>query len=289
MIKKNFLFQPVLGILLFHSSMNAQITFENTFKFGIVGEVYLKSVGWKYMRPDMSDHTVKLYNLNYSLYKTIVVPPLLSPVGGLRFLSESLFDTDSTDLEYMGGYLTAGNPLPIPHLGVFEESGNQIFTIDSVYLIVTSPYYGSGFASFPILATDSGTFLITYKGISADTTYEKIYRLPGSLDIPTCCQSLGGLTGNNPDLEQFSPNFNLLTFPNPAKSYTKVYYNLPENISSGELIFFNTLGEEVKRFKVDELFSYIQISTDDLPSGTYSYRIHTEKGDSEGKQLVVVQ
>ena len=62
------------------------------------------------------------------------------------------------------------------------------------------------------------------------------------------------------------------------KGQTTIEYNLPHDITSADLIFFTTTGQEVKRFKVTNTFHYILISTDDLDAGTYYFQIQTSKG-----------
>jgi hypothetical protein len=78
-------------------------------------------------------------------------------------------------------------------------------------------------------------------------------------------------------------------YPNPTDNLTRIDYQLPDGIKQGELVFYNTMGTEVKRFKVTNTFSFIYVSAHDLASGTYYYNLQTSAGASDGKKMVVIR
>ena len=80
-----------------------------------------------------------------------------------------------------------------------------------------------------------------------------------------------------------------ILFPNPTSNLTRIDYQLPNGIKQGEFVFYNTMGTEVKRFKVTNTFSFIYVSAHDLPSGTYYYNLQTSAGASDGKKMVVIR
>ncbi len=65
-------------------------------------------------------------------------------------------------------------------------------------------------------------------------------------------------------------------YPNPNNGSTKIDYILPNGVNEGEVVFYNLMGNEVKRFKVDRTFNTLLISTKDIAAGTYYYQLQTE-------------
>jgi len=78
-------------------------------------------------------------------------------------------------------------------------------------------------------------------------------------------------------------------YPNPTANTTTIPYTLPQGTNQGELVFYNVQGIEVKRFKVDNTFSTLLISTTDIPSGTYYYQLLINGNASAAKKMVVVK
>lgn len=105
----------------------------------------------------------------------------------------------------------------------------------------------------------------------------EIYSLCGTL--PT------GMSITKPD------DYNDLSspYPNPTMSYTRIDYTLPEDVISGEMVFYDIRGSEIKRFKVDHGFTNLQLNTSDLKAGTYYYNLQISGKASEGKKLVVIK
>jgi hypothetical protein len=80
-----------------------------------------------------------------------------------------------------------------------------------------------------------------------------------------------------------------LAYPNPAIYTTRIDYTLPQGAHEGWLVFYNTEGQEVQRFQVDDTFTSIEVTTQDLSSGTYYYNLQTTQGVSGGKKLVTIR
>ncbi|MBC8046684.1 MAG: T9SS type A sorting domain-containing protein [Fimbriimonadaceae bacterium] len=78
-------------------------------------------------------------------------------------------------------------------------------------------------------------------------------------------------------------------YPNPSVNTTRIEYKLPEGIYSGEIVFYDLQGKEIKRFKVDSTFDSLSISTSEIPAGTYYYQLQTSTENSEGKKMVVIK
>ena len=105
----------------------------------------------------------------------------------------------------------------------------------------------------------------------------KVFGLAGTLTtaIYRSSHSFAGNMGN--------------AYPNPTASASTIPYTLPQGTNSGEVVFYNTTGTEVKRFKVDNTFADLQITTQDIPAGTYYYQLQVAGTASGTKKLVVVK
>ncbi|MBK9730514.1 MAG: T9SS type A sorting domain-containing protein [Chitinophagaceae bacterium] len=272
-----------LSILLM-SAVNAQISLQyslpsinnasfSIIKFGLAGD--------QYVLIDYSTNQITVYNLNQVLEKTIDIPASVIVTNyQVYYISDNLFDLDSS-LEYL-----VNKPI-IPgvysNTYIVKEDGTILLEADSAIISnFTNPNLISDFAN--VYPTPDGTKLILYKKNSG----YQVYSLPGTLPCHEC--NNGVFTGNfspeNPDRN----GTNLSNpFPNPTDNLTRIDYNLPKGINQGELIFFNTNGVEVKRFNVSNVFSFIYVSANDLPQGTYFFTLKTTQGITEGKKLVVVK
>jgi Secretion system C-terminal sorting domain len=78
-------------------------------------------------------------------------------------------------------------------------------------------------------------------------------------------------------------------YPNPNNGSAKIDYTLPEGVNEGEIVFYNLMGNEVKRFKVNRTFNTLLISTKDIAAGTYYYQLQTTIDNSGGKKMVVIK
>lgn len=282
-MKKNLLaFLIVIGI-----NLHAQITQETSYPNGnctkdFLEIVKLSSSGYKYVMKNITNIT--LYNINHTVFMTIPTPTvgtLSCPSCGLNiwYVSEELFDTNPSTLEYMWQYTDAGGT---GHIKVYNNLGSILFSEDSVL----TPGPGPGFDNShnPIMFTSAGTKMIMYKQNA--TQIARVYALPGTIPCNDCTNgtttSLQTITGNSQDGK-------LANYPNPSKDQTTIEYELPSSSNNGEIVFYNITGAEVKHFKVTNAFRNILISVDDLESGTYYYQLQTSDGFRAGKKMVVIK
>jgi hypothetical protein len=75
-------------------------------------------------------------------------------------------------------------------------------------------------------------------------------------------------------------------YPNPASGRVRIAYDLPQGVTSGEMILTSEAGREVKRYHVTNAFSDLLIEATDLPSGSYFYKLVTDKGESPAQRIV---
>lgn len=219
----------------------------------------------------VNGNNIYLYNLNHSLYTQIVVPP--QPyIFGVQYVTDDLFDTDSTNLEYM---INAAGTGFGKFVKIYKANGTLLFVRDSAALYAE-----------PIVVTDSGTKLRLQ--IMNSPSYFQLYSLPGTLPCPMIC---GGSTvpGEIPTMIQENYKDFSNPYPNPSNQQTHIPYQLPVGETTGEIIFYDLTGSEVKRYKVDKTFSELILTASDLAAGSYYYQLQTPYSKSEGKKLVVIK
>ncbi len=275
----------LIYLIVFGINTNAQINLEQTYSvnptFGHnFSLVNFTSAGYKYAQVNPDSSFIKLFNLNHSLYKTIIVPPQPKPQYKFLvfYLSDELFNTNSSDIEYVLENRDSSNNEQIT---IYDEFGNMLFK--KTY-INWQFGYEFGLYSGPIRYTSSGVKLILF---SAYDSSSYVYSLPGSLPCHDCSNgvvtSIATAGGGTAQSEKIS------NYPNPSVGQTTVEYNLPKGVTTADLVFYNMTGQEVKRFKVTNAFHDIIISTTDLDAGTYYYQIQTATGFNAGKKMVVIK
>jgi hypothetical protein len=242
---------------------------------------YYSFLGYKYSYWDPSLSQITIYNMNHSVDRSFAVPQLPNAIP--LYLTTKLFDTDSTDFEYLLIY-SAGSSSSV---AVYDEAGTLLFQRDSFYI---SPSYQLN--TPPNHTQYTGVITGTTNGskmILAHTMLSKVevYSLPGVFP----CEPCGNPAGPTPPLsvaDSVNHSNQLSPFPNPASTSVTIPYQLPAGENSGEIIFYDTMGQEVKRFKVDNQFKDIIISTQDMAAGTYYYQLQTKAGNQGTKTLVVI-
>ena len=130
---------------------------------------------------------------------------------------------------------------------------------------------------WPIFNTSHGTEMI----LSYHNGQAKIFSLPGTLPA--------GIQEENKQLIAMQAGKVSNAYPNPNNGSTKIDYTLPHGVNEGEIVFYNLMGNEVKRFKVDKTFNTLLISTKDIAAGTYYYQLQTTGESSGGKKMVVIK
>jgi len=156
--------------------------------------------------------------------------------------------------------------------GVFPDTLN--------WTLVSGNYTAAGGESFIIIgnykANVNTTLVVSNNSASLETVY--FYIDDVSL-TPTPC------TG----IEEYNPQTEINIYPNPATDFTIIEYTLPQGEYTGEIIFFDMQGNEIKHFTVDRMFDHLRISTYDLPAGTYIYTLQTSKGISGSRKMIKIE
>jgi hypothetical protein len=110
--------------------------------------------------------------------------------------------------------------------------------------------------------------------------------------------------GDAPDLGAFESDFSVgieensaysisgikvENYPNPAKNVMDLKYKLPLGEYNAKVFIYNILGQVVKSFSITNNSGTVNISTKNLPSGTYVYRIRTNSNVSKVKKILLIK
>ena len=227
----------------------------------------LENSGEKWLIPDVGNNKIYLYNLDYSLFKEIIVPPQPNQYFWIMYVSDKLFDLDAS-IEYMltDFYQT--------RVTIYKEDGSILLSEgDSSYTANIATSIG------PIFNTAAGTKMgIALKSVATGETSCKIYRLPGKL--------------NSIQPEPETTNLERCitrAYPNPNDGHTRIEYHLLPGETDGQIIFYNLQGNMVKSFKVEGQSGYIEIDNTNLSSGTYLYQIVAGTNSSSMKKMILIK
>jgi len=264
----------IISLLLFSSICKSQVSLEHSYPASssknYISLVNLTNSGYKYVLQDNINNTVKIYNLNHSLWKTITlnVPSdyRLEDVGNI---SETLFNLDAlVELSYSYSKLILSNPSYMSNESkIINENGSVLLTIPNCYY---PRAFSTGTNGWKLFASIDSS---TSSGIASND----IYSLPGTMPIM--------ITENEIN------NSNALSFPypNPSQTSTTINYKLPEGTNTAEIVFYNLNGQEIKRFKVDNTFSTLELNNSDLPSGTYLYNLLSSNFMTDAKKMIIIK
>lgn len=273
------------ALLAAFSFCQAQIFLEHTYNTYYVEFklLRLEHSGYKYCAPT-PNNTMTLYNLDHSVFKQLTLPVLPGNASDVAvgYITETLFDTDSTNIEYMINYNNGGGIFgSVWHTGIYAETGNVVFSKDSAFPWSASNEYGT---TAPIYNTDEGAKLLLATGDILSPGDVLIYSLPGLLPCDVCDGQRAIGTGLPSD--GYNTQFKL--YPNPANKYTIIEYDLPKDTDNASLVVYNTAGQEQRRFKVDKGSRQMVLPTSEFTAGTYYYSLEIPGLGTTGKKALVI-
>jgi hypothetical protein len=263
----------VLLLVLVAASSRAQITLEHTYNFSLIEYALVDSNEIMYFK--LHSDTIDIYNANHSLYKSII--PNLGKginIARIHYLSRHLFNSDNK-LEMVIGT----TPLNTACI-IINEDGQVLFECTKCFLNYPLES-GSDATPEGVVNTQFGAKLFIIDSL-ANTL---VYSLPGKL--PGC--STTTTSGVNAPTIISGNSLPLSAYPNPSNGQMRISYKLPLGESTGELVILTTGGVEVKRYRVGYGFNDILVEKSDLPSGSYFYKLVTDKGESEVQKLIILK
>jgi hypothetical protein len=233
--------------------------------------VNLEVEGEKYVRivRSTTERKMDFYNLDHSIWKTIQCTnfPMDSvsgqplPYNTIMYITQHLFNLDDKiEFLYLSTYWT--------YCRVYNESGEVEYNFDGQAPIVAATIPPQ---QYPVYNTSQGSKLIMSSMLS-DEAY--VYSLPGTLPVY---------------LEQPASvdELKLSAFPNPSYGTTTIEYQLPANISQGQIMVRSVNGIVVKNYTVDHSFHNLVLNHNQLPAGTYIISLFAGNARRWEKQVIV--
>lgn len=274
-MKKTFLLATVL-LLLIYPSVKAQITLEHTFDSTNANHVYCTDIGnndFKFVVLNSKANSFSLYNMDMSPYlENINLPVGDSILNGfiVIYVTKSLFDCDSTNIEYAYEYKNdSRHPFRI-----LRTDGTLLFKEDSA----TGPYcygcLGGANDERPIMNTSAGTKLFLQK---TDATFSwsqlRVYSLCGSLPVNV--------------YDFHDENSYLKLYPNPTDRMLNFEITLPNNMEQFQLTIIDNNGNELKRENIDFMRHNYFLDVGSLSNGAYFYSLVSKtKAYQSGKFII---
>ena len=266
--------------ILISLQTKAQISLENTYPASSNNvQVFLTRLtksGYKYAFADAVNNTLKLYNMNHSLFKTmsVPVPNGYSIYFGPAFVSDSLFNTDA-NVEYAVSFLQSNytiTPATYQSLtSIISENGTVITTIQQSRVFGV---FNTGPNGWKLVAYVDSTNNMQLKEI-------KVYSLVGSM--PSINNNNGTPTGNT-QLDKQTPMLSN-PFPNPSQNKVIIPYSCPAG-TTAQLNIYDISGHEIKSYSIDSAFNTVELDNTDLPSGTYFYSI---SGTNGARKMIIIR
>jgi len=255
-MKKKFHTSLIVIILGFSQVANAQINLEHTFSGQVTYQgTYFYNTGLNlFLHTNTTTNQVRLYNEDYSLYKTIsITPPSNYNFAGVSLLSKNLFNSDNK-LEFIATFfnpnvLSENNHNSYNFCRIINEEGQVIKDFNKSYTL--SP-------SVIKLSNGQWKLSLTRSLYPTPVTYTtEIYSLPGTLPNSISEQ------GYNP----LQP-----AYPNPAHTIITLPYQLKQGEFS-TMNIYNINGQLVETKQLGCDFDKILLNVSNYTKGMYIYEV----------------
>ncbi len=202
-----------------------------------------------------------LYNLDGTVYKTITLPPQppsCNYVNYISYISQSLFDNDITNIEYLITYSMDSAGFPYYQVQIVREDGTILLNEQNAYV----NYGPSNFDNSGIYQTEEGTKLRLDYTFACGIDYQtKIFNLPGEIPIDI---------SENFNTSSISP----LIYPNPNDgSFCIRFLGNIQDISTIDLLSSN--GKLLNTYKPSN--PTMHINNTKLIDGVYFLHIKTDR------------
>lgn len=275
-----FLFAVAFGL----SPSTAQITLQNTAPLSVKALLSLQ-VGPKLAEEFNVGPTFTIYNMDFSVYKVLTVP---APPPGytwapLRYITEELFDSDPTTIEFLiNGY---GSSLDDGVIKVYREDGTEVFSKSPGY-IEESLGASTTETSPAIFETPNGAVLLVRTSFGST---REVYSLPGRLPCVSSCEQTAYYANAVGTPEHLNVNGNgTIEVINSSYDATLIQYRLPVGNTVGLLQILDVQGRVIATERVGTSGTY-RFAAADRSAGAYRVSIAMNDGPTLTTSFVVIR
>ena len=246
----------------------AQPVFEKTYDES-TSICHLESLGDVYYSMDVINKRCLISNMDHTLLKSISLP---TPEGyyleDIQYVSEHLFNDDELiELVYIYSKYV---PTDFSYYFTFEtrlinENGVDLLALPS----------GAGFTEL-IETVEHGKKFLVYKydySVIPYRTSTYVYALPEE-EEPAASYDITGFSPGN-------------AYPNPGHEQVNIPVSLPEGVYSGSLEIMDMNGRKILSYPVTASMRHLQLSTRQMPPGTYLYQLNAGQVQSGVKKIVI--
>jgi hypothetical protein len=231
-------------------TVEAQINLEHTFTSDYLGVSWFISNSNGIMYYSITDtitNQIKIYNQDYSIYKSVTINRPTGYSMGITNPSEQLFNTNN-EIEFLIFLMkyTTQNIYETKMI-LYDENASVIKDFGT-YNYFAQPY----------VVSNGNTSKLLIKGISANANsqfVDQIYSLPGS---PANIISNFKFSNVQP------------AFPNPSNSIVNLPYKL-ENGQETTMNIYNSNGQLIEQKIIDSTFDRIVLNVQSYKQGIYIY------------------
>ncbi len=258
-LKKRLSIIIFFGVLIQSNKGNAQITLEQTFDSTTIGYFYRTDIGnndLKFVFQNPKTNSFSLYNMDMSEYLlNIQIPVTDSICKGFNviYISKTLFDCDSTNIEY-----AYNNPNDIYHkFRIFRTDGTLLFQLDSANRpFQVGRIYGGSYKFRPIKNTSAGPKLFLQKYHNNGVPEIHVYPLCGMLPA---------------SIMEFRNDYDVLKIY-PDLTAMKLNFDFIQPNNQGRFLLFirNSDATFQKKVGIDNNYS---LDVNNFSNGTYFYTI----------------
>lgn len=231
----------ILGAFLAFSGVNAfgQVTIEHTYMsddagFYIVNESTYTSQIKSFIILDKNNDLIEFYSTNNTLSGSLNVE--LNNFFSISNISVHLFNNDDK-IEFIILYNNGGNF----EARLVNEDGDELYDFGEYYNL--------------------GVFIV-------DNSYKLISTSP--LDGSERIFTLGGTPPGMDLNENGDATQERNAYPNPAKQYINLQYELPKG-ETASMVIYNQNGERIDALKIGSYFKECQLDVSSYTSGVYFY------------------
>lgn len=196
---------------------------------------------------DTTTNSFKIYNSDYSIYKTVTLPRPIGAYGAIYLCSEKLFNTDNL-LEFICVYiLKNGNVQFI----AYNENAIQIKDFGNTY---NSP-------NSPLIITHNSTSKLLFNYYKNDKHVYEIYSLPGNFPSQVSETKTSSIKS---------------AYPNPSNTSISIPYSIDSESTSLKIYDLN--GTEVENKSITSSNNKVDIDIRNYKTGIYIYEYNGNTG-----------